>query len=84
MKRNELLNFDLLKIAILNKDYLASINNSKESQLDFIYALNANKFNYQQILELIALAQDSQIKSLLITCLLSKKEYLDNLKKNHF
>ncbi|HFS6879962.1 TPA: lpg0365 family Dot/Icm T4SS effector [Legionella pneumophila] len=84
MKRNELLNFDLLKIAILNKDYLASINNSKESQLDFIYALNANKFNYQQILELIALAQDSQIKSLLITCLLSKKEYLDNLKEKSF
>ncbi|HAT8172022.1 TPA: type IV secretion protein Dot, partial [Legionella pneumophila] len=84
MKRNELLNFDLLKIAILNKDYLASINHTKESQLDFIYALNANKFNYQQILELIALAQDSQIKSLLITCLLSKKEYLDNLKGESF
>ncbi|HBC0467640.1 TPA: type IV secretion protein Dot [Legionella pneumophila] len=84
MKRNELLNFDLLKIAILNKDYLASINQTKESQLDFIYALNANKFNYQQILELIALAQDSQIKSLLITCLLSKKEYLDNLKGESF
>lgn len=84
MKKNEPLNFDLLQIAILNKDYLASINKSKESQLDFIYALNANQFNHLQILELIALVQDSQVKSLLIICLLSQKEYLDSLKDESF
>ncbi|KGP62802.1 type IV secretion protein Dot [Legionella norrlandica] len=84
MRKNELLNFDLLKIAILNKDYLASINKNKETQYDFINTLTINQFTYQQILELMASVQDTQVKSLLIIYLLSQKDYLDSLKGESF
>lgn len=72
-------NFQLFKTALNSKDYIESINKSKRAQHDFLTSLSKNALSYQNILDLIPLVADSQVKSLLIIYLLSSSDYLDNL-----
>ena len=80
MKNHTPQNFELLKAAIGNKEYLKDINDNEKNQLAFLSTLTQNKFTYKQILELTTTVQDDQVKSLLIVHLLSQEEYLASLK----
>ncbi|KTD75477.1 hypothetical protein [Legionella waltersii] len=80
MKGNSPLNFELLKIAINNSDYIKEINTNDENQNRFIEAMVVSQFSHRQVLEIIQLAEDKQVKSLLIIYLLSQEDYLTNLK----
>ena len=80
MKNGSPQNFALLKAALGNKQYLKDINENEATQSEFLNTLNANKFSYPQILELITLVQSDQIRSLLIMHLLIQPEYLASFK----
>lgn len=78
------MNFELLKVAIGSRKYLNEINRTKESREQFLNDLVTNKIEHPQIIELIQIAKSKQVKSLLITFLLSQKEYLDSLQGESF
>ena len=80
MKKGSPQNWDLLKAALGNKHYVKTINESEQNQVGFIVTLETNKFTQQQILELIALVKDNQIRSLIIIHFLSQEYYIKRLK----
>jgi hypothetical protein len=84
MPNNTPMNFELLKVALGSRKYLNEINRTEESREQFLKDLVTNKIEYAQIVELIQIAKNRQIKSLLISFLLSQKEYLDNLQGESF
>lgn len=80
MAQNTPMNFELLKLAMENRKYLNEINSTKENREQFLNELATNQITCLQIIELIKIVKNKSIKSLLITFLLSQKEYVDNLK----
>ncbi|KTD61064.1 hypothetical protein [Legionella shakespearei] len=84
MLNNTPMNFELLKVALSSRKYLNEINRTEESREQFLNDLVASKIEYPQIIELIQIAKNRQIKSLLISFVLSQKEYLDNLQGESF
>ncbi len=72
-------NFELFKAGIGSNEFTKVINENEHSQYEFLSNLKKSKFTPVQILELIKAAKDAQIKSLLITHLLSQQTYLDSL-----
>lgn len=79
MQSNAVMKFELLKMLIITTPYSASITQNKESKTLFLNTLKSNKYTPEELLELINLTQDKQVKSLLITQLFSIREYLDRL-----
>ena len=73
--------FELLKAAMGNTVFLRDINENPKNQLDFLTLLETNKLMPQQILELISITHNEQVRSLLIIHLLSRQEYLASLKE---
>ncbi|BCA94041.1 hypothetical protein TUM19329_04020 [Legionella antarctica] len=80
MTKGSLQDFELLKAAMGNKVYLRNIIEDEKNQLDFLIMLGNNKLTCQQILELMTLTRNEQVRSLLIIHLLSQQEYLTSLK----
>ena len=80
MTKNKPENYELLKAALGNKDYLVNINANGKNQLAFLATLETNKFTPQQILGLIHSVKDEKINSLLIIHLLCQEAYLKRLK----
>ena len=81
MKKNEPQNFELLKAALGNNVYIKNINENEVNQLTFIASLETNQFTPQQILTLMEIVHNQQVRSLLIMHLLSQQEYLASLKE---
>lgn len=79
MQGNAVMKFELLKMLIITPPYLASITQNTETTNFFLNTLKSNKYTPEELLELINLTQDKQVKSLLITQLFSIKEFLDRL-----
>ncbi|MCL9683217.1 hypothetical protein [Legionella maioricensis] len=80
MTNSSLQDFELLKAAMGNTVFLRNINANEENQSDFLIMLETNKLTHQQILELVTLTQNEQVRSLLIMHLLSHQDYLTSLK----
>ncbi|CAM2820547.1 hypothetical protein [Legionella worsleiensis] len=76
---NTVMKFSLLKILILTPQFQSSITETVDAQDEFINMLQTNQYTPHELIELIHLAQDKQVKSILITHLLSMEEYLNNL-----
>jgi hypothetical protein len=79
MQSSAVMKFELLKMLLITPQYLASITQNTDSQTLFLNTLKINKYTPEELLELINITPDNQIKSLLITQLLSIKSYLDRL-----
>lgn len=79
MQSSAVMKFELLKMLLITPQYLASITKNTDSQTLFLNTLKINKYTPEELLELINITQDNQIKSLLITQLLSIKSYLERL-----
>lgn len=79
MKKNEPQNFELLKAALGNSAYIKNINLNQTNQQAFISSLEANQFTSQQILTLVEVVHNQQVRTLLIMHLLSRQEYLAGL-----
>lgn len=74
----------VFKAALGNETYLAEINSTPKNQLHFIATLEEHKFTPAELIDLIGLVKEPKIRSLLITRLLSQKEYLVSLKGESF
>lgn len=74
----------VFKAALGNEAYLTEINSTPKNQLHFIATLEEHKFTPAELIELIELVKEPKTRSLLITRLLSQKEYLVSLKGESF
>lgn len=74
------MDFDLLKKSLTNTNYIKSITQDEESQLNFMNTLITTSLTFHQIIELINTSTDKQADSLLTLHLFSQHEYLNRLK----
>ena len=79
MQKGSLVDFELLKTGIETESFITTINQNEDTQTAFINRLETNRFTLQQLLDLIVLTKDSQVKSLLILHLLSQNDFLKRL-----
>lgn len=82
MHNNAAMKFSLLKKSINTPQYQKSITETLDAQNEFISTLQTNQYTHYEILELIHMAQDKLVRSLLITHLLSMEEYVKSLMGN--
>ncbi|WP_298625220.1 type IV secretion protein Dot [uncultured Legionella sp.] len=79
MQSNAMMKFELLKILLLTPQYVTSIIETTGTQNLFLNVLKTNQYSSEELLELINITQNSQVKSLLIVYLLSIPHYLERL-----